>query len=187
MGAAADRTDLQTNATGHPCPERADRPVEFLRAQLEFLRGMTGALEQFDPACEPTLIRKLYSVLCTDVGQLLQDRRANVLPVLRRRAAAEDEVDQLAATLEQAYRGVEADAEELARVLHAQLSAPAGARRLGDPAVRLALQLRQVVAVESAVLIPLLRVRLSDEDYDLLTAAFRARRERPPARPFGSA
>jgi hypothetical protein len=49
-----------------------------------------------------------------------------------------------------------------------------------DPARTLALHLRQMVSLESSVLLPLLRVRLTDADQELLAAAFQARRENWP-------
>ena len=128
MGVVTDSVRAGRGALAYPRVDLADCPVDFLKAQHTFLRDVAAALDALVGGEKDARARTLYDVLCAELGRTLQDRRANLLPVLARRADPEDEVDQM-------------------------------------------------VAVESSVLIPLMRVRLATSDYDLLTAAFRARRE----------
>ena len=175
MGVVTDSVRAGRGALAYPRVDLADCPVDFLKAQHTFLREVAAALDALVGGEKDARARTLYDVLCAELGRTLQDRRANLLPVLARRADPEDEIDQLARTLDAEYQAVEAEAEPLARALDA--GSLVWHRGLADPAGRLALHLRQMVAVESSVLIPLMRVRLAASDYDLLTAAFRARRE----------
>jgi hypothetical protein len=170
-----DRVSTRHDTFVRPRVDLAECPVDFVKAQHAFLRDVAAGLDALIGGEKDARASNLYDVLCAELGRTLQDRRANLLPVLARRAEPDDDVDQLARTLDAEYQAVEAEAEPLARALDA--GTLAWHRGLADPAGRLALHLRQMVAVESSILIPLIRVRLAASDYDLLTAAFRARRE----------
>ncbi|MBK1696572.1 hypothetical protein [Rhodovibrio salinarum] len=159
----------------------ADRPLVFIRAQINSLRALIDMLESLGEAGDGARRAAVCSYLCTRLLAVLQDRRANVLPVMGRRAAPEDDADHLSESLTTSYDAVQANAELL---VYALADTSTAERPLPRPALdaarTLALHLRQMVSLESSVLVPLLRVRLTTADEELLAAAFRARRESWP-------
>ncbi|MDZ7711831.1 MAG: hypothetical protein U5L06_01315 [Rhodovibrio sp.] len=175
MSVVTDKVHAGRGVLSYPRVDLADCPIDFVKAQHAFLRDVVEGLYALATGDDDPRTDALYDVLCAELPRTLQDRRANLLQVLARRAEPDDEIDRLIETLGTEYRAIEAEAEPLARALDA--GSGIWHRSLADPAGRLALHLRQMVAVEAAVVIPLMRVRLTASDYDLLTAAFRARRE----------
>ncbi|MBK1669997.1 hypothetical protein CKO28_18340 [Rhodovibrio sodomensis] len=164
-----------------PAPSVAltDRPLIFIKAQIDSLRALTEALDALTDARDPRL-PSIRAYLSARLLAILQDRRANVLPLMVRRAAPEDDADRLQAALHATYDAVQANAEALVALLPEPGTARSLPRYLLDPARTLALHLRQMVSLEASVLVPLLRVRLTQADADLLAAAFQARRENWP-------
>ena len=175
----AGRAGIAGEALPTPSVALADRPVAFIKAQIDSLRALTEALDALDDAGDGRLT-PVRRYLAAHLFAILQDRRANVLPVMLRRAAPEDDADRLADALTAAYDAIQANAEALLAVLPEPGRNRSLPRHVLDPARTLALHLRQMVSLESSVLLPLLRVRLSDADLDLLAAAFQARRENWP-------
>ena len=175
MGVVTANVRAERGVLSYPRVDLADCPIGFVKAQHAFLRDVVAALGALARGDQEARASSIYEILCAELGRTLQDRRANLIPVLARRAEPDDEIDRLIETLRTEYRAIEAEIEPLAHALDA--GSFTWHRSLADPAGRLALHLRQTVAVESSVLIPLMRVRLAASDYELLTAAFRARRE----------
>lgn len=175
----AGRAGIAGEALPTPSVALADRPVAFIKAQIDSLRALTEALDALDDAGDGRLT-PVRRYLAQRLFAILQDRRANVLPVMLRRAAPEDDADRLADALTAAYDAIQANAEALLAVLPEPGRNRSLPRHVLDPARTLALHLRQMVSLESSVLLPLLRVRLRDADLDLLAAAFQARRENWP-------
>lgn len=177
MDVVTDSARLDQEALNSRRIDPVDCPIDFMKAQHAVLRHIVAALSAIAKGETTTQASELYEILCAEVGQILQDRRANVFPVIRHRSGPDDEVDLLITTLESEYRAIEHEAEALARALDVATGRSTSRRSVRVPAERLILHLRQMVAVESSVLIPLLRVRLEKSDYELLIAAFRASRE----------
>lgn len=175
----AGRAGIAGEALPTPSVALADRPVAFIKAQIDSLRALTEALDALDDAGDGRLT-PVRRYLAAHLFAILQDRRANVLPVMLRRAAPEDDADRLADALKVTYDAIQANAEALLAVLPEPGRNRSLPRHVLDPARTLALHLRQMVSLESSVLLPLLRVRLRDADLDLLAAAFQARRENWP-------
>lgn len=181
----AGRAGIAGEALPTPSVALADRPVAFIKAQIDSLRALAEALDGLDDATDGRLT-PVRRYLAQRLFAILQDRRANVLPVMLRRAAPEDDADRLAHALTAAYDAIQDNAEALLAVLPEPGRNRSLPRHVLDPARTLALHLRQMVSLESSVLLPLLRVRLTDADQELLAAAFQARRENWPGGAFAA-
>ena len=182
MPAVADRPgggDARSAALPAPSVALADRPLAFVKAQIDSLRALSEVLDALADTGDERLTA-VRAYLSARLLAILQDRRANLLPVMLRRAAPEDDADRLADALTAVYDAIQAHAEALLAGLPEPGRTRSLPRHVLDPARTLALNLRQMVSLESSVLLPLLRVRLSQADLDLLAAAFQARRENWP-------
>jgi hypothetical protein len=188
MPAVADRPgggDARSAALPAPSVALADRPLAFVKAQIDSLRALSEVLDALADTGDERLTA-VRAYLSARLLAILQDRRANLLPVMLRRAAPEDDADRLADALTAVYDAIQAHAEALLAVLPEPGRTRSLPRHVLDPARTLALNLRQMVSLESSVLLPLLRVRLTDADLDLLAAAFQARRENWPSGAFAA-
>lgn len=114
-----------------------------------------------------------------ELGRHLADEEQDLFPLLRKRARAEDHVEEVLARLEGEHRGDLAHGHALRAHLERCLQTHTAPGQ--DPAAKLALdafasqELRHL-ALENAVVLPLARLRLTERDLKTLSRKLAARR-----------
>ena len=167
---------------------KPDDPLDFILYEHLRHRVMCNALdsladaERFDAAS----VTRLAEFIRSDLTLHIADEEEVFFPMLRRRCLPEDEID---AALQRMNREHAEDRELSAAVrVFLLTAAPEGRAIATIPGAAAALHLfaqhqRRHMMLENAVLIPLARRRLSDEDFAVLGARLASRRRLYPPTP----
>lgn len=174
-GASNDRRQIWRIA---PAPvELAERPLDFLLAEHHRQREAAAILIRIaDGAFDPEGIGRLIDFLKGDFARHVGDEELVFFPILRAACALDDEIDVLTARLSEEHAADESLGEEVLELLAKRRAgsalAPADCARIRH----FAEHLRQHLALENAVLLPIAEARLSENDRAALAAALSRRR-----------
>ena len=114
---------------------------------------------------------QLRSFLSVGLPRYLRQRERAFLPLLRERAAPEDQMDRLAAELGRACADLRARAEKLSGLLAGAVTGKTADRAFAKEARHLCELCRRLMSVEATILIPLARVRFDRCDLVALAKA----------------
>lgn len=163
-------------------------PAELLREPLNWIfaehhrqRQLCDALQTLSrvPAFHPPLIVTVLDYLETDLKMHHIDEEEDLFPLLRRRCLPEDEIEQVLGALTADHVREEENATAISEGLQEALNAsapPAGDISFGRVLRAYAHDLRQHLAIENAVVLPIARIRLSEVDLEGLSQRMAARR-----------
>jgi iron-sulfur cluster repair protein YtfE (RIC family) len=161
------------------------QPLEWFAAEHFRHRQFCALMHELAQTVtfEARPISALLEFLRHELGRHLADEEQDLFPLLRRRARAEDQVDEVLDRLEAEHRGDLAHSHALRAHLERCLRARTAPGQ--DPAAKLALdafatqELRHL-ALENAVVLPLARLRLTGRDLKTLSRRLAARRGLQP-------
>ncbi|MGE0661497.1 MAG: hemerythrin domain-containing protein [Hyphomonadaceae bacterium] len=158
-------------------------PIEFLLAEHLNHRRMCNALERLAVASafDATRITGLLDFIRFDLTLHVIDEEEDVFPLLRRRCLPEDQIDAVLDRLTGEHAEDKALSERARDALNACLierKPPTGIEGGAAALVTFARHERGHLALENAVIIPLARRRLSEDDLVSLGQRFVARRRR---------
>jgi hemerythrin-like domain-containing protein len=156
-------------------------PVEYMFADHFRQRTLCMFLDEIadgDPV-DVEVVDVVLAFLKSEMGPHVLDEEEDLFPLLRRRAEPEDEINTVLGQLSQEHAADEADAllimdvlEELKNSTIKQVLDEAAAKLLK----RFAGNERQHLILENAIVLPLARARLTDEDQRKLGRRMAARR-----------
>lgn len=160
--------------------------IEFLLAEHLNHRRMCRALEDLaaSPDFDGLKITALLDFIRFDLTLHVIDEEEDLFPLLRRRCLPEDEIEEILGRLGREHAEDKALSERARDVLNACLIVRQPPQAIDGGAEALATfahHERRHLALENAVLIPLARLRLGQEDIDLLGRRFMVRRRRVAA------
>ena len=159
----------------------ADCPIEAIYEEHFRQRQLCADMETLAAATRPRqeLARRILINLCRDLPTHFEDEEQGLFPRLRARALLEDDLDETLTRLAREHDLAETAfallVPALACMADGALPAPEDRAALN----RLAASERRHLIVENAILLPLARLRLTDQDKAALMAGMRARRARP--------
>ena len=158
-------------------PELIDTPLDFIFAEhLRQREAATILLAIADGDFSADGVGELVKFLKTDFALHIGDEEIVLFPILRQRCLPEDNIDAVIDRLQEEHREDEDIVEEVIETLEARLRGGVlgvnGIRRLRV----FAEHIRQHLALENGVLLPIARVRLDEEDMALLTKQLKIRR-----------
>lgn len=172
------------------CAEIEDIPLELLDEPLNWFfaehyrhRQLCRMIDEVAVAVvfDAERITKIIDFLRYDLPLHVIDEEEDLFPLLRRRSLPEDELDQVLGVLSAEHKADIDHARAVRSLLEASLEARAapgldGAKRkaLND----FAAQERHHLALENAVVLPIARLRLSEEDLAGMSRRLAARRGR---------
>jgi hemerythrin-like domain-containing protein len=167
---------------------RPDDPLDFILYEHLRHRVMCNALDSLAEAehFEVSAVTRLAEFIRSDLSLHIADEEEVFFPMLRRRCLPEDEIG---AALDRMNREHAEDRDLSAEVRICLLTAATERRPIsaiagaGEALRRFAQNQRRHMMLENAVLIPLARRRLSDEDMKQLGARLAARRQTIPSHP----
>ncbi len=160
----------------------AECPIEAMYEEHFNQRQLCADMEVLAAATRPRpdLARRILVNLCCDLPAHFEDEEQGLFPVLRARALPEDALDKTLTRLAREHEIAEAAfallVPALARMADGALPTPEDRDALN----RLAGCERRHLIVENAILLPLARLRLTEQDRAALLAEMRARRCQPP-------
>jgi len=128
---------------------------------------------------DPTRIRLVLDYLKTEAPLHLLDEEEDLFPMLRARCADMDDVNPVLLQLLAEHRTDGAEAAEILGRLErclAVAAAPGGIPETRDALTQYAAHERQHLALENAVILPIARLRLTEEDLHQLSARLGHRR-----------
>lgn len=128
----------------------------------------------------PELARRILVNLCRDLPVHFDDEEHGLFPRLRARAMPEDELDKTLTRLAREHEIAESAFALLVPALVCMADGALPAPEDRDALCRLAASERRHLIVENAILLPLARMRLTDQDKAALMAEMCARRRQPP-------
>lgn len=158
------------------CPIEAMTEEHFNQRQLCADMEILAATRQ----PRPELARRILANLCRDLPAHFEDEEQGLFPRLRARARPEDELEKTLIRLAREHEVAAAEFVALvpALVCMADGSLPASEDR--HALDHLAASNRRHLIVENAILLPLARLRLTDQDKAALMVEICARRQQPP-------
>lgn len=164
---------------------RAPTSVWLLRSPLDFiiedhlrLRAMCAEMDKLAEAkaFQPEAVARLLEYLKRELPLLLDDEDEDLLPRVLRRAETEDELPKLAQRLHKEHAQISAHLDiALAGLESFGPDTPAGCETR-DALKKLADATRRHLIFENAVLIPLARARLTQDDLGAMRDAMLRRR-----------
>lgn len=146
------------------CPIEAMSEEHFNQRQLCANMEILAATTQ----PRPELARRILANLCRDLPAHFEDEEQGLFPRLLARARPEDELEK---TLIRLAREHEVAAAEFAALVPALVCMADGSLPASN---------RRHLIVENAILLPLARLRLTDQDKAALMVEICARRQQPP-------
>lgn len=162
-------------------PGLLKEPLEFLFAEHFRHRQMCKILEYLAgaPVFDPTMIIATDDFIRDDLAFHVSDEEEDLFPLLRKRCAPEDDIEDVLGRLS-ADHALDRELARAARAVFANaLETHTAASTLpGGPQALLALarQQKDHMALENAVIMPLARRRLQPADLEILSARLAARR-----------
>ena len=171
---------LETLTTALP-PSLFREPIEYVFADHFRQRTLCSVLDQIAEADVPdrALVGAALAFLQNDFGPHVIDEEEDLFPLLRQRAAPEDEINKVLDQLSEEHASDEADAKQIVTLLGKlkELRTEAGfSKKERELLKRFAANERQHLIVENAIVLPLARARLSDADKQELGMRMAARR-----------
>jgi hemerythrin-like domain-containing protein len=162
-------------------PALLKEPLEFLFAEHYRHRQMCKILEflAVSPDFDAAMIASTDDFIRYDVALHVIDEEEDLFPLLRRRCAPEDDIEDVLGRLSAEHAMDQALAREVRDVFAQALERREPPSRLpGGPAALIALarQEKSHMALENAVVMPLARRRLTPEDLESLSVRLAARR-----------
>jgi len=158
-------------------PDLIDSPLDFVFAEhLRQREAATILLSIADGGFSKEGIANLIDFLKNDFALHIGDEEIVLFPILRQRCFPEDNIDGVIERLQEEHREDENIVEDVIATLTKRLEGKSlsvdGARRL-----RLfAEHIRQHLALENGVLLPIARVRLEPKDLKVLAQMLKRRR-----------
>jgi hemerythrin-like domain-containing protein len=152
-------------------------PLNFIFAEHHRQREAASILTMLaDGEFDVKGVKALLEFLEVDFALHIGDEELALFPMLREHCLPEDHVDRILERLEDEHREDEASVEAVAEVLRERLSSNSIVE--GDKRrLRLfAEHIRQHLALENGVLLPIARVRLREQELRVLSDMFKARR-----------
>lgn len=162
-------------------PALLKEPLEFLFAEHYRHRQMCKILEFLasSPVFDAGLIASTDDFIRYDLALHVIDEEEDLFPLLRRRCAPDDDIEDVLGRLSSEHAMDQALAREVRALFAQALEKREPPSRLpGGPTTLTALarQERSHMALENAVVMPLARRRLSPEDCENLSVRLAARR-----------
>ena len=171
--------DLGRGACQPPTvPQVLRNPLDFVQEDHMRKRNICTALDDLARAGDANadLADRVSEFLSQELPLHMADEEEDLFPLLRRRCTAEDEVDRVLRRLDTEHRHFGASIPMVLTLL-ARISD--GAELSGDDCALLtnyANQARRHLILENAIVLPLARVRLTDDDLDTLRLRMMQRR-----------
>ncbi len=164
--------------TIEPMPaDLIDSPLDFIFAEHYRQREAASILVMLaDGGFDIDGVRALIAFLETDFALHIGDEELALFPMLRQHCLPEDNVDRILARLVNEHREDEANLATATEILHESIS---GQPIAEDDRRRLrafAEHIRQHLALENGVLLPIARVRLSEHELGVLAGMLKVRR-----------
>ncbi len=156
-------------------------PLNWIFAEHHRQRQLCDALQALSrvSAFHPPLIASVLDYLETDLKMHHIDEEEDLFPLLRRRCLPEDEIEQVLGALSADHVREQENATQIRDGLQKALDAsvpPAGDISFGRALRAYAQDLRQHLAIENAVVLPIARIRLGETDLEGLSQRMAARR-----------
>ncbi len=152
-------------------------PLNFIFAEHHRQREAASILTMLaDGEFDLKGVKSLLEFLETDFALHIGDEELALFPMLREHCLPEDHVDRILERLEDEHREDEASVEAVTAVLLASISTNSIAEGERRRLRRFAEHIRQHLALENGVLLPIARVRLRDQELRMLSDMFKARR-----------
>lgn len=154
-----------------------DRPLDFIFAEHIRQREAAAILSKIaNGDFDERGVRDLIEFLESDFALHIGDEEVALFPLLSRRCLPEDHIDRMIERLRDEHIDDESIGEEVIAVLRARLKgqplSDAQKRRLRA----FSEHILQHLALENGVLLPIARVRLSEDDMNILADLLRRRR-----------
>lgn len=158
-----------------------DSPLDFIFAEHHRQREATNIIMMIaDGVFDKCGVTALVAFLEHDFALHIGDEEVVLFPVLKEHCLPEDNVDRVIARLEEEHREDETIADQAISILKSRLSGqlikPFEAGRLR----MFAEHIRQHLALENGVLLPIARVRLEANELRLLAGMLKDRRRSLP-------
>ena len=177
---------MNSVAADHRTPDgKSPTSVWLLRNPLDFiaedhlrLRTICADVDRLAHAgkAQPDEVAGLVQYLTQELPLLLADEDDDLLPWLLKRAEPEDELPKLAARLDAEHKVITEHLQRVVLGLEALDTSGAIPESLAAEMLVLANTTRRHLILENAVLIPLARARLSQDDLFSLRVAIQKRR-----------
>ncbi len=164
-----------------PPSSQLAEPLDYIFAEHFRQRVLCNMLDEIADHERPdkSAIEAVLRYLRVEFAPHMQDEEHDLFPMLRRRAEPEDRIDDVIAQLTQEHAADRLDAklitEGLAKVL-AGKAKTGGASPLAKLLHRFAENERNHLTLENAIILPLARIRLTDDDIRNLAHRMAARR-----------
>lgn len=170
---------------------RTALPVMFFKKPLDYIvadhlrqRTLCGMLDEIAVEKKPDIqkIDAVVDFLKTELAPHVQDEEEDLFPLLRRRAHPDDEINLVLGKLSENHSDDQIDSDQIVSQLPVLKETPDYCIQNPDFAellTKFAANERQHLIVENAIVLPLARVRLSEEDQVNLGKRMAARRGIP--------
>ena len=157
-------------------------PIEAMYEEHFNQRQLCADMELLAAATQPRaeLARRILVNLCRDLPMHFDDEEKGLFPRLRSRALPEDELDKTLNRLAREHEIAEAAFALLVPALACMADDALPTAEDRDALCRLAASERRHLIVENAILLPLARLRLTEQDKSALMAEMCERRAQPP-------
>ncbi len=161
-----------------PMPrELFDSPLDFLFADHHRQRQAVRILLNIAAgAWDETGGSDLITFLERDFALHIQDEECDFVPLLRRICPPEDGIDVLAERLADEHADDRSSVQRVIAILRKRLQGEPLSRQAQESIRDFAAHLRQHLAIENSVLLPIARVRMDAESLTALSKAMRNRR-----------
>ena len=156
-------------------------PIDFIFADHFRQRTLCGLLELIatSKTLDAEVVQVVLEFMMTEFRLHVLDEEKDFFPLLRKRAEDEDDIETILNQLSEEHVADEADAVKIISTLQGVLETDETSS-LGAESVQLftrfAANEKQHLSVENAIVLPLARVRLTEEDQQLLGQNMAARR-----------
>lgn len=156
-----------------------ERPLDFIFAEHHRQREAAAILTMIaDGEFNRHGAEDLVKFLEEDFELHIADEEISFFPILREHCLNEDDVDAVMNRLVEEHRKDESSAEETVALLNVLLTGGALADNEKRRVRLFAEHIRQHLALENGVLLPIARVRLRTAELELLTDMFKQRRRK---------
>lgn len=154
-----------------------DSPVEFIFAEHQRQRIVSALISMAaEGECDAATVGKIERFLREDYQLHIADEELSLFPTLKVRCLPEDGIASAIANIMDEHRREEAEAEHVIEDLRAIRAGRAVDAAMRARLHRFAEQMKQHLAFENGILLPIARVRLSPLDQAELAASMRRRR-----------
>ncbi len=153
-------------------------PLDFIAEDHFRLRTMCGELDRLaeETQIEDCAIAIMIEYLIKELPLLLADEDQDLIPMVLSRAEPEDELPKLVARLEKEHAAIGAHLESVNSGLASVILAKELSDQLRTAMRDLARATRRHLILENAILLPLAKARLTEEDLHELRSAMLRRR-----------